>query len=392
MLLNFVIIIIGGALLASLFEKIHLPGLVGMILFGILISPNLFDLISPDFYAWSAELRQFALIIILLRAGLTLDVRDLKQNGRSAILLCFLPALFEITAIGILAPLLFNIPLADALVMGTVLAAVSPAVIVPRMIHLIDHRYGTKKGIPQMILAGSSADDIFVIILFSSFLTMAQTGQFDFKLLWHIPISIISGLLLGYLLAAAIVFVLKKWQQATVIEVMIILALLVGLVNGEDWINTYLPFSALLAVFSFGLGLQRFYAEKQTKFAPTYGKFWQIAQIILFVLVGTTVDLSYIQHAGLSALVLIIGALLIRAIGVWLSLLGTSLTKNEKIFSVISYMPKATVQAAIGAIPLSVGLASGEIILAVAVIAILTTAPIGAFAIDHTYKRLLVKN
>ncbi|MCZ0717087.1 cation:proton antiporter [Aerococcus kribbianus] len=389
MLINLVIILIGGAIFASLFEKIKMPGLVGMILFGLLISPGLLDTLSADFYVWSGELRQLALIIILLRAGLTLNIASLRKNGLPAMLLCFVPASFEIAAVAVLGPYLFGLSLADALILGAVLAAVSPAVIVPRMIDLIKLGYGQSKGIPQMLIAGSSADDIFVIILFSAFMTMAQGGGFNFSLLWNIPISIITGLSVGYLLGKLVALILKYWQPSLAITTVFILGILIIMVNSEDWINRFLPFSALLAVMSCGLALQVDLPEIQTALKQSYQHCWNVAQIVLFVLVGTSLDLAYIGAAGFAALILITLALIVRSLGVWLCLLPSNLSKQEKTFSTFAYLPKATVQAAIGGIPLSAGLASGPIILAVAIIAILTTAPIGAFLIDHTYAKLL---
>lgn len=391
MLTAIVIIIIGGALFSHIFEKCKLPGLIGMICFGILIGPDGFNWLPKDFLAWSSELRQLALVIILFRAGLTLNIKDLKQNSWQSIMMCFVPASFEIIGIALLAPYLFNLPLADSLVLGTVLAAVSPAIIVPRMIDLIQTKWGTEKGIPQMILAGSSADDIFVIILFSAFLTMAQTGVFHWVTLVELPVSIITGLLIGYLISHLFAWLFKFWHPKPAITSVMLLGFLYLLVANEETIQQLIPYSALLSVFAFGLSSQHLMPEKHSLFSDTFSRYWDIAQILLFVLVGTTVRLTVLQTVSFKGVILLFGALFIRSIGVMLATTGARLSWKERVFTVIAYLPKATVQAAIGATPLAVGLQSGEIILAIAVLAILITAPIGAFLIDLLSPHLLTQ-
>ncbi|MHA6602540.1 cation:proton antiporter domain-containing protein [Aerococcus urinae] len=338
----------------------------------------------------SADLRQVALIIILTRAGLSLDIRGLIKVGRPALLMCFLPATFEMIATSLLAPSILGISQADALVLGAVLGAVSPAVVVPKMLKLIDEGYGTEKQIPQIILAGSSADDIYVLVLFSSFLAVAQGGSFQITQLLTIPISIVLGLLVGGLLGTGLNSLFDRFDFSTAKQLILLLSLSFVLVSVEK-ILPALPFSGILAVMAMGLVINRLDSEKAVNLGQYYNKLWIPGEILLFVLVGASVNITYAFQAGWQPVLLIGMVLIFRSLGVLLSLAKTHLSFKERLFSVIAYLPKATVQAAIGGVPLAMGLGSGEIILTVSVLAILITAPLGAFGIDLTYQKILQK-
>lgn len=389
-------IILIGLIFAKIFEKISLPRIIGMILAGILIGPNILDLIDDSTLLISKDLRQIALIIILIRAGLSLNLSDLKKVGRPAILMTFLPASFEILAYTLIAPLFFPISYIDACLMGTVLGAVSPAVVVPRMVNLIEKGYGKNKAIPQMILAGASGDDIFVIVLFTSVLSMALGNSLNLRSFIDIPISIILGITLGILAGKVLVKIfdfLNYNEKDKVNKVIIILASSFLLIAIENLLKSKLSISALLAVISMAMVLSKnLKIEEVTYLSSAFNKLWRGAEIFLFVLVGAAVDITYTLKAGPQAILLILLALFIRCIGVILSLLKTSLNSKEKLFTIIAYLPKATVQAAIGSVPLAMGLDSGQIILSVAVLSILITAPLGAIGIDKSYKKLLTLN
>ncbi len=396
MLLSFGILLLVGLSSASLCQKIKLPKIIGMLFSGIILGPYALNFIAPSILDISPDLRQIALIIILIKAGLSLDIGDLKKVGRPAALMAFLPASFEIVAFAIFAPILLGINLTEALLMGAVLAAVSPAIVVPRMTRLIENKYGTDKSIPQLILAGASCDDVFVIVLFTTFTTISVGGTVSATSFWGIPISIALGVIAGALvgIALSIFFEHHYERQAHIqnsVKVIIILALGFILISLENYIT--IPFSGLLAVVSMACS----YKIKTSSIvindlSQKFGKLWIIAEIVLFVLIGATVDTSYIMKAGLGAIAMILIGLLIRSIGVLLCLIGTNLTFKERLFCVFAYLPKATVQAAIGAVPLSLGLSSGNTILSVAVMSILITAPLGAIAIDCSYKKLLKKH
>ena len=363
--------------------------LVGMLLAGILLGPCVLNLLSPSLLGISADLRQLALVIILTRAGLSLDVDDLRRAGRPAILMCFLPATFEVLGMVVLAPRLLGVSTLDAAIMGAVVGAVSPAVIVPRMLKLMEEGYGTAKGIPQMVLAGASVDDVFVIVLFTSFTGMAQGGSFSPAALAGVPVSIVLGAAFGLLIGFVLAKFFAKFHMRDSIKVVILLGLTFLLVALEDVIPV--PFSGLLAVLGAGLGLRRWRLVVAQRLTAKFGKLWVAAEIMLFVLVGAEVDLGYAAAAGLAAVATVLGVLCFRALGVLLCVAGSKLTRSERLFTVLAYLPKATVQAAIGGVPLAMGLACGQIVLTVAVIAILVTAPLGAFAIDFSYKKLLTK-
>lgn len=395
MLTSLAFIFLAGLAMAAVCQSLKLPRIIGMLITGILLGPYMLNVLDLSILLISADLRQMALIIILLKAGLSLNLSDLKKVGRPAILMSCLPASCEILGVLIFAPLILGISRIEAAVMGAVLAAVSPAVVVPRMVQLMDSKYGTDKSIPQMIMAGASCDDIFVIVLFSTFVTMAQGGQAHIRDFLDIPVSIILGILLGavtgYLLG---IFFERAYARRHYIrnstKVIIILGVSFLLMAAETWLENRISLSGLLAVVSMACVLkQKTAAPVASRLSEKFGKLWIAAEIVLFVLVGAAVDIRYTLNAGPAAVLMIFTALLFRSAGVALCLLKTPLTQKERLFCVIAYLPKATVQAAIGSVPLAMGLSCGQIILSVAVLAILITAPMGALGIDRTYRKLL---
>ena len=390
MLTSIAIILLLGLLVGWLFAKIKLPSLLGMIIVGIVLSPHCFNLVDESILAISADLRQIALVIILTRAGLSLNLADLKKVGRPAILMCFVPACVEMLGTIIFAPLLLGVSVLEAAIMGSVMAAVSPAVIVPRMIKLMDEGYGTGKGIPQMILAGASVDDVFVIVAFTALTTLASTGELSLASFLQIPISIFLGILLGCIVGITLVWFFKKNHMRDSIKVIIILSISFLLLELQNKLEGIVPISGLLAIMSMGIVINQKYNVLAKRLSVKYNKLWLGAEIFLFVLVGIAVDLRYAVAAGAVVVLLVILALMFRMSGVAMSLMKTDLNKKERVFCAIAYTPKATVQAAIGTIPLSMGLACGEIVLTVAVLAILVTAPFGAICVDNLYKKLLV--
>lgn len=390
MLFSIALMLLVGMLAGWGCKKLHLPGLLGMIFTGIVLGPFALNLIDGTILSISSELRRIALIIILTRAGLSLDINDLKKVGRPAILMCFVPACFEMTGMIILAPLLLHISYIEAAVMGAVIAAVSPAVIVPMMLKLMDEGYGVNKSVPQMILAGASVDDVFVIVMFSVFTGLAQGNGVSAVSFIRIPVSIILGILIGMAAGTILAIYFKKIHIRDTVKVIILLCISFLLVTAEDRFSDIIPFASLIAVMCIGIALQRNRKEAAVRLSVKFNKLWVCAEVILFVLVGATVNISYAISAGISAVMLIFGVLLFRMAGVFVCMIKTKLNMRERLFCVISYMPKATVQAAIGGVPLSMGLACGNIVLTVAVLAIIITAPLGAFLIDLTYKRFLI--
>ena len=395
MLTSLALIFLVGLSMAAICQKLQLPRIIGMLFTGIVLGPYVLDLLSPTILSISGELRQMALIIILLKAGLSLNIADLKKVGRPAILMSCLPASFEILAFVLFGPVLLGITRVEAAVMGSVLAAVSPAVVVPRMVHLMESKYGTEKSIPQLIMAGASCDDIFVIVLFSTFVGMAQGGSVNVGEFINIPISIILGVLLGavvgYLLS---LFFETAYAHKNCVrnstKVVIILGISFLLMAVETWLENIVSVSGLLAVVSMACVVKMKSVDFVSKrLSEKFGKLWIAAEVILFVLVGAAVDIRYTLGAGIMAVLMIFVALIFRSVGVSLCLVGTNLTLKERIFCVIAYLPKATVQAAIGSVPLTLGLPCGKIVLSVAVLAILITAPLGAMGIDFTYKKFL---
>lgn len=395
MLVSFGLIIIFGLIFGFFCKKSKIPALIGMLFTGIILGPNVLNLIDSKTLNISAELRQIALIVILIKAGLSLDISDLKRIGKSAILLSFLPASFEILAYFIFARIFFKIRSVDALLMGSVLAAVSPAVVVPRMVKLIEEKRGVEKSIPQMILAGASCDDIFVLVLFSSFLSMAKGEDVSLISLVNVPISIILGIIvgaiIGYILYIVFEFFYKKGDMIrNSTKLIIILAISFLLVAMENILKDKIAFSSLLAVIAMSCVFKiKANYKVSSRLSEKFGKLWIFAEVLLFVLVGAEVNIFYIRKLGFTSIIMIFLALIIRSLGTLLSISTSNLNKKEKLFTVFSYMPKATVQAAIGAVPLANGLSSGEIILSMAVLGILITAPIGAIFIDNFYQKLL---
>ena len=391
MLTSLAFIFLLGLSLGYVFMKLKLPALIGMLLTGIALGPYMLNLLEPSLLSVSVDLRQLALVIILTRAGLALDIKDLMKVGRPALLMCFVPACFEIAGMMLIAPPLLGISLLDAAIMGTVVAAVSPAIIVPKMLHLMDQKYGTSKSIPQLIMAGGSVDDVFVIVMFTAFTGLALGGNISAVSFLQIPVSILSGLVLGVLLGWLLTRYFKRYHMRDSVKVLIILSVSFLLVALERVLKGVLPVSGLLAVMALGATLLKNYEVLALRLSAKFSKLWVGAEILLFVLVGATVDIKYAVGAGLSAVVVILFSLLFRMAGVFVCMIKTQLTLKERVFCMIAYLPKATVQAAIGSLPLAMGLPCGKIVLTVAVLAILITAPLGAFGIDMTYKRLLEK-
>ena len=391
MLLSIALILLTGLLLGGLFSKIKLPSLLGMIIVGIVLGPHALNLIDESILNISADLRQIALVIILTRAGLSLDISDLKRVGRPAILMCFVPACVEIIGTVLLAPLLLGISTLEAAVMGSVLAAVSPAVIVPRMIRLMEEGYGVDKSIPQLILAGASVDDVFVIVIFTAFTSLASTGELSPVSILQIPVSIVLGIIVGVIVGMVLVKFFRMFHMRDSVKLLIILSFSFLLIELQNQLEGIVPFSGLLAIMSLGIVIKRKYDILAKRLSGKYNKLWVAAEIFLFVLVGATVDLKYAVVAGVSAVLLVAGALVFRMIGVALCLIKTDLSRKERLFCMVAYVPKATVQAAIGAIPLTMGLSCGQIVLTIAVLSILITAPFGAICIDNLYKTLLGK-
>ena len=389
MLLSVSLILIVGMSMGWICQKVKLPSLLGMLLTGIVLGPYVLNLLDESILGISPELRKIALIIILTRAGLGLDVSGLKKIGRPALLMCFVPATFELLGMLLLAPKLMGISLLEAAIMGAVLAAVSPAVVVPRMVKLMDEGYGVKEGIPQLILAGASVDDVYVIVLFSTFIGMMQGEGASVISFINIPVSIILGVLIGLIIGFFLAYYFKKVHIRDTSKVLIILSISLLLVVIEDSLNTAISFSALIAIMFIGSGLQKKREVVAKRISVKYGKLWVAAEVFLFVLVGATVNIGYLSKVGVKALLLIVGALVFRMFGVFVCLLGTNLKWKERLFAMMAYTPKATVQAAIGGIPLALGFACGDTVLTVAVLAIVLTAPLGAFAIDFTYRKWL---
>lgn len=395
MLTSLALIFLAGLAMAALCSLLRLPRIIGMLFTGILLGPYVLGLLDPSILAISADLRQMALIIILIKAGLSLDLGDLCRVGRPAVLMSFLPASFEILAYILFAPMLLGITRLEAAVMGAVLGAVSPAVVVPRMVRLMEKGRGTREGVPQLILAGASCDDVFVIVLFSAFTGMAQGSSVNLAEFVGIPVSICTGILLGLAVGWLLCrFFDLAWNRGLPVrgsmKVLIVLGISFLLVAAEDWLEGILPLSGLLAVMAMACALRLWGVSSVTdRLSEKFGKLWIAAEVLLFVLVGAAVDIRYTLQAGAAAVVMILLALCVRAVGVLLALAGTRLDWKERLFCVIAYLPKATVQAAIGSVPLAMGLPCGALVLSVAVLAILITAPLGAIGIDSTCRRLL---
>ena len=395
MLTSLSLIFLVGLSLAAICERIHLPRIVGMIFTGILLGPYVLDLLDPQLLGISSELRQMALVIILVKAGLSLDLSDLKKVGRPAVLLSFVPASFEILGYVLLAPLLLGVSRIEAAVMGAVLSAVSPAVVVPRMLRLMEEKRGTAKRVPQMIMAGASCDDIFVIVLFTTFVDMAQGGKAKLLDFVNIPVSILLGIVVGAAFGFALALLFETsytrgYPIRNSVKVILLLSVAFLLIAVEAWVKQWVAVSGLLAVVGMACVLKEKSPDRVIKrLSEKFGKLWLAAEVLLFVLVGAAVDIRYMQNAGIAAVGMIFIALSFRAVGVMLCLIETPLNKKERLFCIIAYLPKATVQAAIGSVPLAMGLPCGSIVLSLAVLGILITAPLGALGIDLSYKKLL---
>lgn len=397
MLTSLAFVFLVGLSMAAICQRLKLPRIIGMLITGIVLGPYVLDLLDPSILSISAGLRQMALIIILIKAGLSLNLADLKKVGRPAIMMSCVPASCEILAFFLFAPGILGISRMEAAVMGSVLAAVSPAVVVPRMVQLMEAKYGTDKSIPQLIMAGASCDDIFVIVLFSTFVSIAQGGQANLLDFMNIPVSIVLGIALGtvtgYLLSLFFEMAYaRKHCVRNSMKVIIVLGVSFLLMAIETWLKEFVSVSGLLAVVSMACVLKiKSIAFVSKRLSEKFGKLWLAAEVLLFVLVGAAVDIRYTLNAGIAAVLMIFLGLIFRSAGVALCLVGTPMTWKERIFCMIAYLPKATVQAAIGSVPLAMGLPCGQIVLSVAVLAILITAPLGALGTDVTYKRLLKK-
>ena len=392
MLVDIGIIFILGIVFAKFSEKIGLAPIIGMLIAGIFISPNQFGLVSDNIVNLSSDLRQIALVTILARAGLSLNFDKLKKVGRPAILLSFVPASIEMLGIIIFGKMIFKIDTIDAGILGGVLAAVSPAIVVPRMIKLMNEGYGKDKHIPEMILAGASVDDVFVIVFFSSFLALKTGGELSAMNFLNIPISIITGIILGIIIGKILGKILVKFDLDPIYKAMIFISFGFLTLRFQEIVADYLAISALISIMTAAMAINMEDERLTSDLLGSFGRLWKVFEVFLFVLVGISVDMAYVKEAGFLAVLLILIGLIFRMIGVNISLIGTNLNKDERLFTSFAYLPKATVQAAIGPVALSMGLASGNLILSVSVIAILFTAPLGAILTDNTYDKLLKKS
>lgn len=392
MFLSIALILLVGMTMGWICKKIKLPALIGMLATGIILGPYVLDLLDPKILDISEELRKIALVIILTRAGLGLDVKGLKKIGRPAILMCFVPASFELAGMLLLAPRILGVTYMEAAIMGAVLAAVSPAVVVPRMVKLTEEGYGMDKAIPQLILAGASVDDVYVIVLFTTFTGLATGGNVSAIKFINIPVSIILGIAVGVGVGLLLNLFYTKCHMRDTVKVIIFLSISLLLVAAENAIPIEITFASLISIMCVGIALKQKNEPLAKRLSAKYNKLWVGAEVLLFVLVGATVDIGYVKQAGVGVILMIFAALAFRMLGVFVSLIGTKLNVKEKLFTMMAYTPKATVQAAIGGVALEMGLACGNMVLTLAVLAIIITAPLGAFAIDISYKKLLKKS
>lgn len=389
MLTSIALILLLGLGAGWLFAKLKLPSLLGMILVGIAVGPHALGWLDGTILQISGDIRQIALVIILTRAGLSLNLDDLKKVGRPAVLMCFVPACVEMLGTILLAPALLGVSRLEAAIIGSVIAAVSPAVVVPRMIRLMEEGYGVHQSIPQLILAGASVDDVFVIVVFTALTTLAATGSVAVSSLAQIPTSICLGVLLGFLVGKLLILWFQKCHMRDSLKVLLMLSVSFLMLELQTRLEGIVAVSGLLAIMSMGLVIKRQYDVLARRLAVKYNKLWLGAEVFLFVLVGAAVDLRYAMAAGITAILLVVAAVCFRMLGVLLSLVRTGLNKKERLFCMMAYTPKATVQAAIGTIPLTMGLPCGSMVLTVAVLSILLTAPFGAICVDKSYQKLL---
>ena len=390
MLNSLALIILLGLVSSMILEKIKLPNIIGMLLVGIMLGPSMLNMLDESLLSISGDIKEIALIIILLKAGLSLDLTDLKKVGRPAVLLCFLPATFEILGFIIFGPKLLGLTLLESAILGAVMGAVSPAVIVPRMTFLLENGYG-KKGLPQMVIAGSSADDVYVIVIFTALLALAKGSKISIMSFLNIPISIILGILMGVLVGFIMVYLFKNYKLRNTYKVIILLSICFLFVSIEKSLEGKLAISGFLAIMAMGVTIFNKYPSLSKIFQVKFSKMWLISEIILFVLVGASVNISYAFKAGLGTIIIIFIALLFRMLGTYLCLLKTNFNNKERLFTCITQIPKATVQAAIGGVPLEMGLLCGNTVLTVAVLSIIITAPLGSILIDKTQYKLLKK-
>ncbi len=389
MLLSLALILLSGLLLGGLMKSLRLPALTGYMLAGFLTGPFCLGWLDSSLLQISPEIRRIALVIILMKAGLSLDLDDLRRIGRPAVLLCFVPATCEIAAFLLLCPHLLGLSLLESALLGAVMAAVSPAVVVPRMTRMMDEGIGTRKGIPQMIVAGASADDVYVIAIFSAMLSLSSGGSVSAWDFLQIPLSMVTGILAGAAAGLAASFLLARIRCGSVERFLILLSVSFLLLSLEEALSPFFSLSGLLGVMSLCITLRRREAALASACAGLCGRVWTGAEIFLFALVGAIVDLQVIRQAGLAMVLMLCAGLCLRLAGTWLCVSGKGLTFREKLFCAFCETPKATVQAAIGGIPLSAGLACGNTVLAFAALAILLTAPAGALLIDSTCRRWL---
>ncbi len=391
MLTSLALLFILSIVFSKVSKTLKIPTLVGILIAGIILGPSVLNMLDDKILNISAELRKIALVIILTRAGLALDLKDLKKVGLPAILMCFIPATIEITAMVLIAPKILGISLLDAAIMGAVVAAVSPAVVVPKMIDLMDKGFGTKQSIPQMIMASASVDDIYVIVLFTSFLGLAKGESFSYSRFLEVPVAVITGVIVGLIIGYLLSLLFKKVQIKDALKILIVLSAAFLLLQLEKYISSYIAFSGLLAIMSTGIAVKKWSGDIALDLSSKFSELWVGAEILLFSLVGAALNITYAMDAGLKVVILILIVVAFRMLGVFICLIKSNLNIKERIFCMISYSPKATVQAAIGSIPLSMGLECGNIVLTTAVVSILITAPLGAFGIDMTHKKFLTK-
>ena len=385
MLLSVGLIILVGLFLGWVVSKVKLPRIIGMLFAGILLGPYFLNILDVSVANISGDLRRIALIIIIAKAGLSLDISDLKRIGRPAVMLCFVPATLELLAFVLFAPAIMGVTVLQAAILGAVMGAVSPAVTVPRLTKMIDEGIGVKKGIPQMLIAGASADDIYVIVLFTTLVGLEAGGNMSAISFIRIPEEILLGIMAGGALGIILSVYFKKIHIRDSLKITIIMAFSMILY----WIEGIAPVSGLLAVMTMGITLNMRLPAVAKRLSAKFSRLWVAAEIFLFVLVGATLNIGYVAKAGIGMIIMLFIGLLFREIGTLISVSGTGLNRKEILFCLISQLPKATVQAAIGGVPLAMGLSCGNTVLTMAVVSIVITAPLGAIGMDATMYRFI---